>query len=303
MNDEINKVEKAVRECYSTWGESYHEDYYGDNAPYPPVHVDLLKKIIRESESKTLLDAGCGPASFLRYLAEEEMQLFGFDLTPEMVIEAKKVMSKCGHPPANFWQGSVLSENDFFIQDSPVKYDSAVCFGVLPHIPEEDDENVLRNLRMSISNGGIVMVEARNALFSLFTQNRYSYDFIRNELIRADDLLGGLSKDKIEISNAIENFKENFRMDIPPIRSGKDDEPGYDEVLSRTHIPFVLKKQFEKAGFHNTRIFFYHYHSLPPMLSDVAKYTFLETSLAMESAEDWRGYFMASAFILVGVAG
>ena len=302
MNKEISKVQNAVRECYSTWGGSYHEDYYGNNAPYPPIHVDMLKKVLRESGVKTLLDAGCGPASFLRYLAEEEIDLFGFDLTPEMVEEAKKVMSKYDRPQSNFWEGSVLNKSDFYIETSPEQYDSAICFGVLPHIPEEHDKTVIRNLHETVTPGGMVIIEARNALFSLFTQNRYTYDFIRDELIRADDLVGNLTKDKDEVSNAIENFKENFRMDIPPIRSGKKDEPGYDEVLSRTHIPFVLKKQFEEAGFREVRILFYHYHSLPPMLSNGVKNTFIETSLDMESPEDWRGYFMASAFILTGFA-
>jgi hypothetical protein len=90
-------------------------------------------------------------------------------------------------------------------------------------------------------------------------------------------------------------------MDLPPIRKGKADEPGYDEVLSRTHNPFVLKEQFESAGFKDVQLYFYHFHALPPMIGSQIPELFRTESLAMEqNPQDWRGYFMASAFLVVG---
>jgi hypothetical protein len=49
------------------------------------------------------------------------------------------------------------------------------------------------------------------------------------------------------------------------------------------------------------RVQFYHYHSLPPMFGGQVKEFFLNQSVAMESPEDWRGYFMASAFFVTGI--
>jgi len=91
-----------------------------------------------------------------------------------------------------------------------------------------------------------------------------------------------------------------FRTDLPPVRKGKQDEPGYDEVVSRLHNPLVLGRQFSQAGFVQVRTLFYHFHCLPPMVSGEISMLFREQSLAMESdPEDWRGYFMASAFVVV----
>ena len=45
---------------------------------------------------------------------------------------------------------------------------------------------------------------------------------------------------------------------------------------------------------------FYHYHALPPMLEAAAPELFRRASVAMEDPRDWRGHFMASAFVLVG---
>ena len=49
------------------------------------------------------------------------------------------------------------------------------------------------------------------------------------------------------------------------------------------------------------RLLFYHFHALPPMLEGANPQLFRQTSLAMEAdPTDWRGHFMASAFILTG---
>jgi hypothetical protein len=89
-------------------------------------------------------------------------------------------------------------------------------------------------------------------------------------------------------------------MDLPPIRTGKEGEPGYDQVLSRTHNPLLLSQQFANTGFKNVRTLFYHFHCLPPMLQSRFPDFFRAESLAQENPEDWRGYFMASAFLIAG---
>jgi len=70
--------------------------------------------------------------------------------------------------------------------------------------------------------------------------------------------------------------------------------------LSRTHNPLVLKQQFVGAGFTDVRVLFYHFHCLPPMFEAEVPELFRRVSVAMEDPEDWRGHFMASAFLLVG---
>lgn len=44
MSDSKSEVETNIQRCYSTWGETYYRDYYGENAPYPPVHINLLRE-------------------------------------------------------------------------------------------------------------------------------------------------------------------------------------------------------------------------------------------------------------------
>ncbi len=294
--------ENAIRACYSTWSDNYYDEYYGAKAAYPPVHRELLKCLLIEAKVKSVLDAGCGPASFLRELGDEGMELYGFDLTPEMVVEAKKVLQARGVPPEHVWEGSVLSPESFRIPGSKKAhlFDAAICIGVFPHIPAEADVEVMRNLRNAVKQDGLVVIEARNQLFSLFTLNRYSHQFFMEELVRVASLKEKAGNQASKLASVLQGLEKSFRMDMPPIRKGRAGEPGYDEVLSRTHNPLILIEQFTATGFKEVRPLFYHYHCLPPLLESAIPEFFRRESLAMEEPTDWRGYFMASAFLLTG---
>lgn len=301
-----DSIEQAVKACYATWSESYYSDYCSGGASYPPVHYALLQKLCAEAGASTLLDAGCGPASFLRGLAGSGMELYGFDLTPEMVSEGKRVFAGLGLDSARLWEGSVLDAGAYTppVASASVAagFDGVVCSGVLPHIAPEADAVVLENLCRAVRPGGLVAVEARNALFALFTLNRYSMDFFRESLIRVDALEQKLlPSQRAQLREALQELEHRFKMDLPPVRTGDAANPGYDEVLSRTHNPFELAALCRRTGLHDVRVLFYHYHCLPPMLAQFLGEPFLAESIAMEDPEDWRGHFMASAFIVTGV--
>lgn len=301
MTSEREKLELAIRACYSTWGERYYADYYESEGAYPPVHTAIVRDLLKVSGARSVLDAGCGPASMLRDLELPGLERYGFDLTPEMVKEARVVLARQGVPQDHVWEGSVL---DAAAVRQPATgksgYDAAVCFGVLPHIAQDADRTVLENLRDAVRPGGLVAVEARNALFSLFTLNRYSREFFRNELIDEEALRARAGEERGALDAALKELDTRFRLDLPPIRKGYAEEPGYDEVLARTHVPMQLEELAKAAGFIETRLLFYHYHALPPMLESNVPSLFRKESVRMESTSDWRGYVMASAFILVG---
>jgi 2-polyprenyl-3-methyl-5-hydroxy-6-metoxy-1,4-benzoquinol methylase len=294
--------ESSIKNCYSTWSRNYYNDYYGSKEAYPPVHRDLLKYLLLKAKAHSILDAGCGPASFLRELVDGNLDLYGFDLTPEMVLEGQTVLAKHGIPSSHLWTGNVLDPKSFQMpgKKRAKRFDAVVCIGVLPHIPHGSDITVIKNLRNAVKPKGLVVVEARNQFFSFFTLNRYSYDFFMAELIQREHLLGKAGTEKTQLISLLKSLENQFHMDLPPIRKGKEGEPGYDEILSRTHNPLILKEQFISQGFKEVKLLFYHYHCLPPLFEKEIPELFRQESLAMEDPEDWRGYFMASAFLLLG---
>jgi len=299
MSDKNKRIEDSIKECYSTWGSRYYADYYESSSAYPPVHTDIIRDVLKKEKPESLLDVGCGPASMMRDLADLGVDLYGFDLTPEMVEEAKRVMSEKGVDESRIWQGSAI-EQHCYKEGEKDRYGSALCFGVLPHIAEENDRIILSHMKDSVDPGGLVMVEARNELFSLFTLNRPSREFLFDRLIDMNGLKERNEGDAKTFEKVEQELDQRFRMDLPPIRKGYEDEPGYDEVLSRTHNPFELQQLARDVGLKDVHVLFYHYHALPPMVEKMMPDLFRKESVTMEDPTDWRGHFMASAFILVG---
>lgn len=288
-------ADAAVKRCYSTWGETYFDEYYGPDAPYPPVHVDLVRDLLAGVGAKRVLDAGCGPASMLRVLPAE-LDRYGFDLTPEMVTVARRVLGEQGVPDDHVWEASVVNADAF--RGAP--YDAAICVGVLPHIPPAADAVLLDNLRDAVRPGGLVVLEGRNELFSLFTLNRYSHRHFVDDLIPVDRLRAAAGDEAGALDEALAELESMFRTDLPRIRTGKVDEPGYDEVLSRTHNPLVVRDELEARGFDDVRVLFYHWHALPPLVGARVPKLQRKISLEIERPDDWRGLVMASAFLVAG---
>lgn len=284
--------------CYSTWGRSYFDDYYGPGAPYPPVHVELVRSALAARRPRHLLDAGCGPASCLRLLLDLVPECWGFDLTPEMVEEARRVIGAMGRPASRIALGSVLEASAYRPSDAPAGgFDAVTCIGVMTHVPAADEPVALRNLHDALAPGGMAIVEARNALFSLFSMNRYTRDFIRDTLMRVPD---AAPEARSFLERAGEALASTLRTDLPPVRGGKAGEPGYDEVQSRTHVPFELVEAMRRVGFVDLHCRFCHFHAAPPMTESFDPALFRRLSLALESnPDDWRGHFLASQFIVV----
>lgn len=296
----IRTIEKKVANCYSTWGTTYFEEYYGKTAAYPPVHLDLVKSLVKKYRPQSILDAGCGPASMLRELRRLVPNRFGFDLTDEMVAEGKRVMVDQGESSVKIWKGSVTSPKSFVSPESKKynPYPMILCVGVLPHIPENKEHLVLKNIHQNLSDGGVAVIEARNELFSLFTLNRFSHDFFVDSLIGINNWRSSPTKSRI-VRAIDKELKKSFRMDLPPIRKGKKNEPGYDEVLARLHNPIVFREKLLTLGFRKVELQFYHYHCIPPRFQKLLKGQFRTESLKLEGKNHWQGYFMASAFLAV----
>jgi hypothetical protein len=145
--------------------------------------------------------------------------------------------------------------------------------------------------------GGVVVVQARNALFSLFTFNRSTHEFMRDEVL---DLRAAKSAGERKLlDDALARLEPHLRMDLPVNRGGA----GYDDTQPRAENPLTLPTQFAACGFGAIEVLFYHYHAVPPMFESIDSANFRAMSVALErecGPRDWRGHFMASSFLLVG---
>lgn len=294
------QLENQIRACYSSWAHTYFANYYGENSTYPPMHAEVAKRILLTNGVRRLLDAGCGPGSFLQYISDTDIEWHGFDLVPEMTAEANKVVESLGKLDSEVWTGSVLNDESF---ESPsgVQFDGAVLIGVLPHVPEGSDGLVLRRLLDSVGPGGTLIAEARNALFGLFSLNRPSYELFVQTLIDLDSIKAWADTAAIAVLSEVElDLKSRFAMELPPLRVGAENELGYDEVLSRTHVPFELEEVARQSGWVDVKIHYAHFHALPPMYESQFPDFYRKIGILREDPKDWRGLVMASTFLISG---
>ena len=300
MSDSPNSTDK-VTSYYSAVAQDYHLQYerdllYDITRHYPANYFRLqmlLKTFINKNISK-VIEVGVGEGTPLITLAKSGMDVWGFDLSQEMVEKAQKNMQENGQNPDHIFQGDIQDPISYTHALQEGLFDGLMAMGVMPHV--ENEEVVLSNMASLVKPGGSVFIEFRNKLFSLFTFNRYTYDFILN------DLLKDVSSDMKDIVS--EELKKRLAMDQPEVRTNVEgtDAPGFDAILSKFHNPFEVVELFEKLNFQDIKLLWYHYHPAQPFLSDQNPEGFRREGIRLEhETSNWRGLFLCSAFVVEAV--
>ncbi len=295
------QVSAKVQDHYSVSAQTYTNHYDKDNLytspTYPAEYFRLVNLVesLRTFEPSRVLDAGCGEGTPLLWVAELGCDVRGFDFTAEMVDAGKKNFEENGRNPAEIIEADVEKFETFepLLEGRP--FDAAVCFGVMPHVNDED--LALKNLRKSVRTGGKVFVEFRNALFNLWTFNRYTHAYM-------GDLFSDVPK---EIWETTGQFVEGrLDMNVPPLRlDAEAGKPGYDAIKAKMHNPIDMHRLFKEAGLSFDQIHWYHFHPTLPMLegNGVSPEAFRNAAFEMEkNPGDPRGVVLCSAYVVEATA-
>lgn len=304
-------VEKdLVQKHYDGSAENYHLQYERDlisdlSREYPANYfrLHLLLNSFSRQNIKRVIEVGVGEGTPLITLSKAGMDVSGFDLSEAMVAKAKENFKR-NHLDQNkiIW-GDIQDPITYSPLLKDGQFDALMAMGVTPHV--RNDEFVLKNMRDMVKPGGCVFIEFRNKLFSLFTFNRYTYEFIM------DDLLSDVSPKLKKIIEA--DLKKKLEMDKPPLRmKGEsahlssvvedDSVPGYDAIPSKFHNPFEVLELFKACGFVDSKLLWYHYHPAMPYLENDNKALFRDEALKLEhETSGWKGLFLCSAFVVEAV--
>ena len=281
------KGKQKAKNYYDQEAEDYIKQYQRGYDQYPAnlIRIKLIIERLRKNNVKTILDAGCGTCGPMIRLLKEGFDVKGFDFSRDMVEEGKKELEKAGYDPELIHFADLESGAGF----SREKFDAILALGVFPHIV--DEKKALLNMRRLLNPNGLVFIEFRNDLFSAYTLNKYSLDFFLNRVI---DLNTFPQQVRAEI---VDFYCERLRVDKPiKERGGKI---RYEDILAKFRNPLSIENElFKLCNFSIVDIHFYHYHALPPIFEKKYPKLFRELSLKMERPNDWRGYLMASAFVV-----
>lgn len=291
-NDQLRRVipvehltvvnsEKQKLSCKTFFEENMHlwNKYYDENEGNPYKHnLHVLKLILKNYRNKkTLLDVGCGTGIPLIEFLKIGFSAKGFDFTNSSIEFTRSNLEKHGYDTNLVFKADIEDSSTLPSE----KFDIITSIGVFPHLI--DDVQALQNMKKLLGKNGLVLIQFRNDLFNLFTLNTYSEGFFKR-LINYETLPHSLKKD-------VDEFYKK-RLTIDSINS-------QFHILSKFHNPLTIKDQlFGPAGFDIKNIHFFHYHRLPPIFQLNNNALFRKLGDDLENPNDWRGYFMASSFIV-----
>ena len=179
----------SVSSHYDAVANHYHEQYQReklyDTSRYYPANYFRLQLLLNSfitKRVKRVIEVGVGEGTPLATLGKTGIDVWGFDISQEMVTKSKQTMQENDMNPDHIFWGDVQNPTTYVQALKDGLFDGLMAMGVMPHV--ENDDMVIKNMATVVRPGGSVFIEFRNKLFSLFTFNRYTVDFILNDLLR-----------------------------------------------------------------------------------------------------------------------
>ncbi len=283
MEIKINKKKRqTVLDYYKRRAKTYHKESYVDPGRdgrnqgniYRANHI--VNHIQATDGIKTILDVGCGTCGPMVRLLDLGYDVKGTEISPAMLEEGKVRLKEHGYSE------DLIKLEDFQLNDEVGNYDCILSIGSICNM--EYPEIALLNARKKNRLGGSFFCEFNNALFSLFSLNKYTRDFSLD--------LVEVNKFPTDVQVDIKDYYDKFTGGL--VAQG--------ETYNRYDNPLFMPEMFKKVGYSIKDIYYYHFHCLPPVFEARYKEKYQAWGLEMEDKNDWRGIFMASAFVVEAIA-
>jgi len=145
MNDPITR---AIRDSYDWLAEEYARRLF-DELRHKPLDQELLNGFAEQvKERGQACDMGCGPGHIARYLKDAGAAVFGLDLSPGMLEQARKL-----NPDISFREGDMLGLN---LPDASLA--GVAAFYAVVNLPKESLPLVFREMARVLQPGGLLLL-------------------------------------------------------------------------------------------------------------------------------------------------
>ena len=278
----------------STYADQYDEKKIWTNEEYPAnfFRLKLVRKLLTDAGVKSLYEHGVGDATPLVTIAGDGIRVAGNDISPEMVKFARTNLINHGLDPGAVNLLDVQSQDAINAErERAGEFEAVMALGVIPHV--EDDGWFVASMDKFMAPGGRMLLQFRNSMFSMFTFNRLTKEFVMDELLQ--DV-----PDSVRL--VVEtDLDRRLAVDKPPKRTRPTGD-GYDEILSRFHNPFELSEIVKSFGYKEIQFHWYNYHPAYPMLSgEIDPKVYRQAQIDLEGDTSWRGMFLCSAGLIEAV--
>jgi SAM-dependent methyltransferase len=145
MNDNVTQ---SVRKSYDTVADEYARRIFNELRD-KPFDQKLLNRFATEVIGRgEVCDMGCGPGHVARYLRDAGATVFGLDLSPRMLEQARQL-----NPDLSFLEGNMLALD---LQDR--KLAGIAAFYCIVNIPKESLTLVFREMARVLQPGGLLLL-------------------------------------------------------------------------------------------------------------------------------------------------
>lgn len=274
---------EAIAHCYDLDADGY------------PIDVawyrrQIYMEIIQRRNPATLLDVGCGGGWTVLDALNSGIDALGLEPVSDLVLFGKDLLQQNSFDADHISQGEIASlnrmENECF--------DALSFLSVLPHVDEPEWDSVHCNASRLLRPGGLFVAAYRNALFDLYTFNRFTVEFVQASLwpaasrtvVRNERLDARLAGLLTHPSTPHPDFTRSADVSFGRLKRVKSN-------------PLEIEVMLAKNGLRLDRIHFYHIHCVPPLLEDAVKNVRqVNHELELKLSQDWRGNFMAAMFLV-----
>jgi len=147
-------------------------------------------------------------------------------------------------------------------------------------------KKTIKNQMKQLKKNGRMIFSLRNRLLDIATLNDYTIKFL-NEIYETKKLKRNW---KNKYNKLFYGFAKRKKYKIKNI----DDEG----VYSLVHNPLTIGNELKALGLRCEGLYFYHFHPFPPVFENFDQLYFRKISWKMEDPTDWRGFLLASGFVV-----
>jgi ubiquinone/menaquinone biosynthesis C-methylase UbiE len=145
MND---KITKSIRETYDQLAAEYASHFFNE-LQNKPLDRQLLDRFAAEvGQDGQVCDLACGPGHIARYLRAAGTNVFGLDLSPRMIEQARQL-----NPDISFREGNMMALD---VPDRSLA--GIVAFYAIVNLPKESLPVVFREMERVLQPSGVLLL-------------------------------------------------------------------------------------------------------------------------------------------------
>jgi SAM-dependent methyltransferase len=210
-----DRLTEAIRESYDRLAEEYARRI-ANELEHKPLDRELLDRFARATAGRgEICDMGCGPGHVARHLHDAGANVFGLDLSPGMVEQARKL-----NPHIPFREGNMMALD---IADDTLA--GVAAFYAVVNIPRQSLPLVFREIKRVLRPDGLLLLAFH----------------IGDEVIHEDELWGQkISVDFLLFpTSAIKSDLESAGFAVEEVI----ERPPYPDVEYPSHRAYVFARK------------------------------------------------------------